>query len=206
MNKEKLAYHLTRFTKAARWVFFSIMFVGQIIVLILVLNLAKNTNDKVEQFPLYYPLKFDTPQNVLREPPIFHLDEKVDVQARFVNGTDKIVTVSAAVHWILVTKAPDVLDTEVDLVQPPLLLIIDPGCSRQPFSNTRPNSVALITEKLFSKGYDKVIWRLAGENVVTSISNSGSQRFEVDSFSYVPDDIPIPDNKIEQIPESCDEL
>lgn len=168
-----------------------------------ILRLVQNTNEKVEMaLPLNYPVKFDTPQNVLREPPIFHLDERVDVEARFLNQTDQPITLQADVHYILVTDNKQ----QVEPIETGLFITLKPGCTKIPFSNQRPDAVAILTEKLFKEGHKKVTWKITGHNQIVAPQQGGRQQFETDEFSYVPNDTPTPEYQVEHIDDSCDNL
>lgn len=154
-----------------------------------------------------YPLQFTSPQNVLREPPVFHLDEAVDVEAIFINTTKEDVTFAAAVHWVLVSPLdPENPRTKTEPIQLGLLATITPGCQRLGFSNRPPQEVIDITEELFTKGHNKVTWRLTGDNVVTSPKGRGSMTFNVDEFTYIPDNTKLPNSQISYSDISCEKV
>lgn len=209
-NRKELALKFVRFDRAFKNLLpYIALFIGLLLLLRLntlssrIADTTKNTNDKVEMaLPASYPIKFDTPQNVLREPPIFHLDETVDVEARFLNQTDQPITLQADVHYILVTDNKE----QIEPIETGLFLTLKPGCTKIPFSNKRPDAVAILTKKLFAQGHKKVTWKITGHNQIIAPQQGGRQQFETDEFSYVPDDTPIPGNRIEHIDDTCDNL
>lgn len=155
---------------------------------------------------LAYPLQFTSPQNVLREPPIFHLDEPIAVEAIFVNNEETDVGFAAAVHWVLVSPIrTDGLQADVILLG--LEAVISPGCKELEFVNLAPRRVKEITQNLFKAGHSKVTWRLTGHNVITEPEGRGSMVFSVDEFSYIPDTTPLPPFRVQ--PDtgiSCDKV
>lgn len=210
MNKEKVAYFLHHLNKSL--VYFlaiilmaTLFYFGQQLYLNTkaIKNLTQSNSNKLDEvLPIPFPLKFDTPQNVLREPPLFHLDEPIDVEARFLNETDQPVTLSADIHWVLITEYKEM----VEPIQVGLFITINPGCTKIPFSNQRPLAVSVLTKKLFAQGHQKVTWKLEGTNQVLSPQTGAKQKFEVDEFSYTPNDQPIPQNQIDHIPDTCEGL
>lgn len=148
-----------------------------------------------------YPIEFTANQNVLREPPTFHLADTVDVEAVFTNTTKQNVTFTAAIHWVLDTKTSVVPTT--DVVQLGLLTELIPGCTKMTFINKPPQDVIDTTKKLFDAGEERVEWHLQGSNVVILPKNAGERDFMVDHFVYVADSDPLPltknvhDNSIE---------
>lgn len=151
--------------------------------------------------PQGYPLEFTAQQNVLRDPAVFHLDEPVNVEAVFINKTDQPVTATAAVHWVLVSPATA---TPTDIIQLGLLLELRSGCTELGFANKPPSQVVDLTRKLFAEGQTRVTWMLSGNNVVIVPTDGGQREFKVDSFSYVPDDVPLPKHGPKSSGESCD--
>lgn len=147
---------------------------------------------------LAYPLQFTQQQNVLREPPVFHLNESVDVEAVFINPSKANVSFAAAVHWVLVTpiESGSLTDANTDVILLGLEEVVKPGCTKIEFINLAPAKVVSITKELFAAGHNKVTWRLTGHNVITSPDGRGSMVFNVDEFSFVPDDVDLPPHTI----------
>lgn len=146
---------------------------------------------------LAYPLEFTPQQNVLREPPVFHLDESVDVEAIFKNDSQKDIGFITTVHWVLVSPLKTgVPETDTRVTVPGLEEVISPGCTKIEFANSPPNGVISITNAIFVAGYDKVTWRLTGHNVITDPEGRGSMVFNVDQFTYIPDETPLPPYQI----------
>lgn len=151
---------------------------------------------------LAYPLQFSSPQNVLREPPIFHLNESVNVEAVFINNEKQAVGFAAAVHWVLVSPVRTG-EVQTDVILLGLEETVSPGCKEIEFVNVAPDRVQEITKELFNAGHNKVTWRLTGHNVITEPEGRGSMVFNVDEFSYVPDDVELPKFQIKRTGESC---
>lgn len=210
MKRERVAYFLHRFNN------YLIYFLTVFSMLILsyfaqqlyqntqaIKKIAQSNERKLDEvLPIPFPLKFDTPQNVLREPPVFHLNEPIDVEARFLNETDQVITLSADVHWVLLTEHKDMIEP----IQVGLFITIKPGCTKIPFSNQRPLAVSSLTKKLFGQGHQRVTWKLEGTNQIIAPYPGGKQKFEVDEFSYIPDSQPIPPGQIDHIPDTCEGL
>lgn len=155
---------------------------------------------------LAYPLQFTSPQNVLREPPIFHLDEPVTVEAVFVNSGQEDVGFAAAVHWVLVSPIR-AGEAQTDVILLGLEEVISPGCREIEFVNFAPRRVKEITQELFAAGHSKVTWRLTGHNVITESNGRGSMAFSVDEFSYIPEAILLPPSIVQHDTGiSCDKV
>lgn len=143
----------------------------------------------------YYPLKFDSPQNVLREPPIFHLNEPVTVEATFLNYDTEVVTFGGAVHWQLIAPNTQLLPAGSEVIQFEFTSTIDSGCREFRFENFPPKAVIDTTRRLFREGHGEVTWKLTGDNIILKPKPGASVRFEVEQFKYIPDNKPIPEHQ-----------
>lgn len=197
MNKQKFAVFLDRFTHHFNQIMVFITAMALIFFSAQLYKLTKQSSEKLDQLT-EYPLNFDTFQNVLREPPAFHLDEPVTVEARFNNLSPQKVKATAVVHWVLVD--PQINDTHIDIAQFGLFLDLKPGCTHQTFVNIPPAEVTALTRQLFTEGHQKVTWQLSGNNQIIVPEGGGSEGFSVEEFSYVPNSVStdphqdIPDN------------
>lgn len=163
-----------------------------------VLDISKENQEKLSEVVGDYPIDFDMQQNVLREPPVFHLDEPVDVEATFRNTINEDVTFAAAISWILVEP-----DQPIEVVQFGLVTTLQPGCKEYVFNNNPPEEVKQVTRELFASGHKRVTWRLSGDNVIVSPEKRGQKQFNVDQFTYIPDDQPLPLFKQTRDRSSC---
>lgn len=154
----------------------------------------------------YYPLKFDSPQNVVREPSVFHLDEPVVVEATFLNGDEEVVTFGGAVHWQLIAPNTDLLPSGTEIIQFRFTSTIAPGCREFRFENSPPPSVVDTTRRLFRDGHATVTWKLTGDNIILEPKPGASVRFEVEQFDYVPDDRQLPKHENKMDDTTCEDL
>lgn len=154
----------------------------------------------------YYPLEFDQHQNVLREPAIFHLTDGVDVEATFRNTDKQAVTFGGVIKWQLVSPPNEHFPVGSELIQFGFTDTIVPGCKEFWFENHPPESVARITREMFDRGIKEVTWKLVGENVIIEPKAGGSQKFDTESFTYVPDSIKLPDYEITHDNTNCSNL
>lgn len=193
MNKQGFSRYLNKFVSVVRNIADLIMIPTLIFFGIQLYQMTRSTQAKVDNLSTgNYPLKYDSPQNVLREPPIFHLGEPVTVEATFKNISSQDTKSTAVVHWILVEPTLD--QNHIDVAQFGLFLDLKPGCTEQVFVNKPPVEVEIVTKQLFESGSQKVTWRLAGDNVILIPAHAGTKEFSVESFSYVPDSVPVPDH------------
>lgn len=151
----------------------------------------------------YYPLKFDTPQNVLREPSVFHLDEPVVVEATFLNEDSRVVTFGGAVHWQLISPNTELLPAGTEVVQFQFTSSIAPGCREFRFENHPPKAVVDTTNRLFENGHTAVTWKLTGDNIILEPKPGSSVRFEVEQFDYIPNHLPLPDHRDKNDNSDC---
>lgn len=150
--------------------------------------IVDQTAHKVDQIvDEYSPLRFDQTQNVVREPPVFHLGDPVAVEADFKNTDSVPVQFSGAVHWRLISP-----DHNIEVFQFEFNGDVEPGCKLFRFDNLPPPGVVETTNRLFSEGYDSVTWELFGDNVVTRPRPGAAVAFHVEQFRYIPNDRPLP--------------
>lgn len=153
-------------------------------------RLAVANQDKLETIaPSYNPLVFDKIQNVLRDPAVFHLDEPVTVEATFRNTDDKPVTFIGVVQWELITPNNSFYPVGTQVLQFEFSSTIRPGCRELRFENRPPMQVEEITRTLFANGFTAVSWKILGDN---KIQSGDTVKFEVERFTYVPDDQSLP--------------
>lgn len=159
-------------------------------------RLSMANQDKLETI-VSPNLVFDKNQNVLRNPAVFYLDEPVVVEATFRNDTDKSISFTGVVQWELVTPNNTLYPIGTSVLQFEFTETIDPGCRELRFENRPPEQVREITQSLFNSGFPSVTWKILGDNKVES---GASVSFEVERFSYIPRELPLPEhqNKTDQ--------
>ena len=135
-------------------------------------------------------LTFTYVQNVKRQPAVFHYDEPIQVEGLFYNSSDKPIEFTALVFWSLIGDNRQILQFSFKQS-------LKPGCSELSFNNYPPDQVVQVTQDLFSKGQDKVGWRIEGHNAVTSPYSGGLQPFRVEDSIYISKDKPLPEYNIE---------
>lgn len=205
MTKQSFSRYLNKFVVIIKNIADLVILPALVFFGIQMYQVTKYNQNKLDNLSTgNYPLKYDSPQNVLRDPPVFHLGEEVVVEATFNNISSQDTKSTAVVHWILVEPTLDL--NHIDVAQFGLFLDLKPGCTEQVFVNKPPTEVEIITKKLFEAGNQKVTWRLAGDNVILVPSHAGTKEFSVESFSYVPDSIPLPDNRQVKDMTGCENL
>lgn len=160
-----------------------------------------NTRKLDELVSTYAPLVFDQTQNVVREPPVFHLNEPVAVEADFKNTDSVPVSFTGAVHWRLVSP-----DRKVEILQFEFNGTVPPGCKEFKFQNLPPAEVITLTQRLFKDGYDSVTWEIYGDNVIVSPQAGNTLAFHVEQFRYIPDDRPLPETRDIHTNTQCENL
>ena len=133
-------------------------------------------------------LTFTYIQPIKQKPPVFHLDEAVQVEALFYNSNNQPLSFTALVFWT---------HNDKQILQFSFLRTIQPGCTEMNFENHAPDEVAQITHQLFAEGQKEVQWRIEGHNAVTSPYKGGFQPFQVQEAIYIPDSQPLPNRKTE---------
>lgn len=133
-------------------------------------------------------LNFTYLQPIRQIPPVFHLEEAIQVESLFYNSNTEPIDFTALVFWTHEDK---------QILQFSFQRTIPPGCSELSFDNFPPEEVKLLTQELFNKGEKEVTWRIEGHNAVTKPYSGGLQPFRVEEATYIPDDQPLPERSLE---------
>jgi len=130
-------------------------------------------------------LLFTYAQPISKQPPVFHLDQTIPVEAVFYNTGAEDLTFTALVFWKLVDSDHQVLHLSFQRTIPP-------GCTEIHFNNMPPQEVVDITKEKFEQGWERVQWQIEGHNAVTDPYSGGLQPFTVELATYIPDDVALP--------------
>lgn len=138
------------------------------------------------------PLRFDSPQNVLREPAVFHTNEPVVVEATFRNSHSAPITFRGVVNWRLVA-IDGVIAHDFSVLQFAFSQSLEPGCTELVFENLPPVTVQAEIDRRFADGAERLRWVIYGDNVITEPEVGAQYLFETEPFVYVPDSAALPE-------------
>ena len=154
----------------------------------------------------YNPIDFTKSQPTVRQPPVFHLDDVVTVEALFTNNEDENVTLNAKVYWEIKKPSDGAISPDSKRVfQFEFNRVLNPGCTEMSFDNSPPDEVRSLTARLFSEGLKTVTWEINGTNRVVEPKVSDEEFFHTQEFTYYHNSDKLP--KFKSSPKlSCEAM
>lgn len=154
----------------------------------------------------YNPIDFTKSQPAVRQPPVFHINDIVTIEALFINRESENITFNAKVYWQLKRPMKDSISPDSSRIfQFEFNRVLNPGCTYLSFDNVAPSEVRNLTARLFSDGHKTVTWEINGTNKVIEPKVGDQQTFHTQEFTYYHNSAELPEFKNES-KLSCDDV